>query len=63
MMLIEQITRLQEEVRDCNVKIGQLSLKLNQQDNDILDLRAEIKKLLLELSMTKITLKDIIDKL
>ena len=58
-----QITRLQEEVQDCNAKICQLSLKLKQQDNDILYLREEVKKLLTELSKTRIALKNIVDKL
>lgn len=58
-----QITRLQEEVQDCNIKICQLSLKLKQQDNDILHLREEVRKLLTELSKTRITLKDIVEKL
>ena len=55
-----QITRLQEEVQDCNTKICQLSLKLKQQDNDILHLREEVKKLLTELSKTRITLKSLL---
>ena len=50
-------------MQDCNIKICQLSLKLEQQDNDILHLREEVKKLLTELSKTRITLKDIVDKL
>jgi len=57
------VKELQEEVQECNVKICQLSLKLKQQDDDILHLREELKRLLTELSMTRITLKEIADKL
>ena len=45
-----QIEKLQEEVRECNTKIHQLSLKLKQQNDDILYLREELKRLLTELS-------------
>lgn len=58
-----QIIKLQEEVQDCNTKICQLSLRLEKQDGDILHLREEIKRLLTELCKTRITLKDIVDKL
>ena len=47
-------------MKDC---ICQLSLKLKQQDNDMLHLREEVKKLLAELSEIRITLKDTVDKL
>ena len=57
------IEKLQEEVRECNTKIHQLSLKLKQQDDDILYLREELKRLLTELSMTRVTLKEVVDKL
>ena len=54
------IKQLQEEVKECNTKIGQLSLKLAKQDNDIIHLREELKTLLIELATTKVTLKDIL---
>ena len=57
------IKQLQEEVRECNTKIGQLSLKLEKQDDDITHLREELKVLLIELATTRITLKDILGKL
>ena len=57
------IKQLQEEVKECNTKIGQLSLKLAKQDNDIAHLREELKTLLIELATTKVTLKDILKKL
>ena len=55
--------QLQEEVGECNTKFCQLSLKLEKQDDDILYLREELKRLLAELSMTRIALKEIVDKL
>jgi hypothetical protein len=39
-----QITKLQEEVRDCNTKMGQLSLRLEKQDSDIVHLREEVNR-------------------
>ena len=57
------IEELQVEVQECNTKIYQLSLKLQQQDDDILYLREELKRLLTELSMTRDTLKEVVDKL
>ena len=57
------IEKLQEAVQECNTKIYQLSLKLQQQDDDILYLREELKRLLTELSMTRVTLKEVVDKL
>ena len=56
------IEELQVEVQECNTKIYQLSLKLQQHD-DILYLREELKRLLTELSMTRDTLKEVVDKL
>ena len=57
------VKQLQEEVRECNTKIVQLSLKLGKQDNDISHLREELKMLLIELASTRVTLKDILGKL
>ena len=57
------IEQLQEEVQECNIKIGQLSLKLSKQDDDITHLREELRMLLTELSTTKVALKDILHKL
>ncbi len=54
---------LQKEVQDCYLKICDISSKLKQQDNDIFFLKEELKKLLTELAETKVTLKDIADKL
>ena len=58
-----QLTKLQEEVQDCNTKIFQLNHRLLKQDSDILHLREEVKNLLTELYKTRSTLKDIMDKL
>ncbi len=55
--------QLQEEVHECNSKISQLSMKLERQDDDISYLKEELKKLLTELTMTRIILKDVVDKL
>ena len=56
------IAKLEEAMQECNTKIYQLSLKL-QQDDDILYLREELKRLLTELSMTRVTLKEVVNKL
>ena len=47
--LCKNIKILQDEVRECNNKIGQLSLKLEKQDDDITNLREELNLLLSEL--------------
>lgn len=57
------IKQLQEEVRECNTKIVQPSLKLGKQDDKISHLRGELKMLLIELASTRVTLKDILGKL
>ena len=54
---------LQRDVQLCNVKISDLSSKLQQQDNDIYSIKEELKKLLAELKEAKVTLKDIAEKL
>ncbi len=51
---------LEDEVQ---LKICQLSLQLKQQDDDILHLQEELKRLLTEMSLTRITLKEIMDQL
>ena len=54
--------QLQHEVQDCYTKISDISSKLKQQDNDISILKEELKKLLIELAETRVTLQDIVDK-
>ena len=55
--------QFQKEVQDCYTKICDISLKLEQQDNDISILKEEFNKLLIELAETRVTLKDVVDKL
>ena len=50
-------------MQECNIKVNQLSSKLKQQDDDISHLREELERLLTELSITRTTLKEIVDKL
>lgn len=57
------IQQLQEEVQQCNTKIVQLSNRLLKQDDDITNLREELKMLLVELANTRVTLNDILRKL
>jgi chromosome segregation ATPase len=57
------IKQLQDEIKECNIKIGQLSRKLTKQDDDIVHLREELRTLLTELATTKVTLKDIFKKM
>ena len=54
---------LHRDVQDCYTKILDISSKLQKQDDDILTIKEELKKLLSELADTRITLKDIADKL
>ena len=53
--------QLQEEVRECNTKIGQLSLKLRKQDDNISHLREELTMLLIELASTRVTLRTFLE--
>ena len=55
------VKQLQKEVQDYYIKICDISSKLTQQDNDISILKEELRKLLIELAETRITLKDIVD--
>ena len=48
---------LKKEVQDCYAKINDISSKLKQQDNDIFFLKET------ELAETRVTLKDVVDKL
>ena len=57
------VKKLQKEVQDCYTRICDLSSKLKQQDNDIFILKEELNKLLTELAETRVTLKDIVDKI
>ena len=57
------VKQLQKEVQDCYIKICDISSKLTQQDNDISILEEELRKLLIKLAETRITIKDIVDKL
>lgn len=54
---------LHKDVQDCYTKISDISSKLQKQDDDILIIKEELKKLLSELADTRVTLKDIADKL
>ena len=58
-----EVQHLQKEVRGCSSKIQSLSLKINEQDSDISAMKEELRQLLLDLAETKITLRDIADKL
>jgi chromosome segregation ATPase len=56
------IKDIKKEVNVCHTLISDLSSRLQQQDDNIILLREEINILLREISETRTTLKDVIDK-
>ena len=58
-----RVQHLQSDVKGYGSQIQSLSLKLNEQDQDISAIKEEVKQLLSELSETRIALTNIAEKL